>query len=73
VPKRGMGLGTLAVNWRGAEYRLDKGVADNAIGDEAVDGNCSLKAFDGVPESRWALRRGVTTGLREIALSTGAH
>ncbi len=68
-----MGLGTLAVNWRGAEYRLDKGVADNAIGDEAVDGNCSLKAFDGVPESRWALRRGVTTGLREIALSTGAH
>ncbi len=73
MPKRGMGLGTLAVNWRGAEYRLDKGVADNAIGDEAVDGNCSLKAFDGVPESRWALRRGVTTGLREIALSTGAH
>ncbi len=73
VPKRGMGLETLAANWRGAEYRLDKGAVDNAIGDDTVDGNCSREVCEDVPESRWALRRGVTTGLREIALSTGAH
>ena len=73
VPKRGMGLETLAANWRGAEYRLDKGVADNAIGDEAVDGKCSCGACENVSESRWAVRRGITTGLREVALSTGAH
>ena len=73
MPKRGMGLETLAANWRGAEYRLDKGVADDAIGDEAVDGNCSCEVCEGVPESRWTVRRGATTGLREIALSTGAH
>jgi hypothetical protein len=70
VPKRGMGLEALAENWRGAEYRLDKGVTDDAIGDEAVDGSCSC---EGVSASRWAVNRGVTTGLREIALSTGAH
>jgi len=68
-----MGLETLAANWRGAEYRLDNGVPDNAVGDEAVDGNCSCEAWEGVSESRWAVRRGFTTGLREIALSTGAH
>lgn len=68
-----MGLETLAANWRGAEYRLDKGVAVNAIGDEAVDGNCSCEACEGASDSRWTVRRGVTPGLREIALSTGAH
>ena len=70
VPKRGMGLETLAVNWRGAEYRLDKGVTDDATGDEAVDGGFSC---EGVSASRWAVRPGVTMGLRETALSTGAH
>jgi hypothetical protein len=68
-----MGLETLAENWRGAEYRLDNGVADNAIGDEVVDGSCSCEASEGVSESRWVVRRGETTGLRRVALSTGAH
>lgn len=73
MPKRGMGLETLVANWRGAEYRLDKGVVDEVIGDEVVDGNFSRVPCGGVSESRWALRRGVTTGLREIAFSLGAH
>ena len=67
-----MGLEALAVNWSGAEYRLDKGVVDK-VGDEAVDDNCSCEACEGVSESRWAARLGVTMGLREIARSTGAH
>lgn len=65
-----MGLETLEENWRGAEYRLDKGVADKAIGDEAVEGSCSC---EGVSEGRWAAGRGVTTVLRGVALSAGAH
>lgn len=73
VPKRGTGLETLAANRRGAEYRLDKGVVDEATGDEVVDGNCSRGVGECISERRWALRRGVTTGLREVALSMGAH
>lgn len=73
VPNRGMGLETLAVNWTGEEYRLDNGVVEEATGDEVVGGNCSREVCECISEGRWALRRGVTTGLREIALSVGAH
>lgn len=71
MPKRGIGFGTLAENWRGAEYRLDKGVVDKALEGE---GNCSREDCVGVPENRWVLRRGVTGAvLRETTLSVGAH
>jgi len=69
-----MGFETLPENCRGAEYRLDKGVVDEAVEGEPADGSCSFEACEAVPESRCTLRRGVTgKGLGEIVFSIGAH
>ena len=61
MPKRGVGFETLDANWRGAEYRLDKGVVEEGVEGEFA---ASLEVCEGVPESRCTVRRGVTgTGL----------